>query len=135
MSDNYTLDTAEMDRIIQTMPQRLDMFLGGLAEDIVNDVKLSMNTSPPGREYVRGSVTHVASQPGYPPNIDLGALVNSIHSEKQAARRYWVADGVIYGFHLEEGTATINPRPFIQPAFAKQRDQIAEDVKTFLGLS
>lgn len=134
MPDNIHVDTTVLDNIIQTMPQRIENWGAGISEGMVNDIKLSFNTSPAGREYVRGSITHVASQPGYPPNIDTGALRASIRWEKKGKYTFHIMDGVIYGYWLEEGTSTIQPRPFIQPVFDAWRRKIEADVEAFKDL-
>lgn len=122
MPGHYELDTSILDRLIQTTPEELSRWWDGVAESMTNDIKMSFNTSPAGRSYQRGGVTHVASAPGYPPNIDTGALVNSMHWEEIAALTRHIMDGVEYGYHLEEGTSSILPRPFFQPVFAAWRN-------------
>lgn len=121
MARDYELDTTILDRLIDATPTRLDQFGRSVAEAMTNDIKLSFNSSPPGMSYTRGGVTHVASQPGFPPNIDVGALVGSMHWETIAQLTYHIMDGVEYGFMLEEGTSSILPRPFVQPVFKAWR--------------
>lgn len=123
MSDHYELDTSILDRLIQTTPEELSVWWDGVAESMTNDIKMSFNTSPAGISYKRkNGIVHVASAPGYPPNIDLGALVNSMHWEEIAALTRHIMDGVDYGIKLEEGTSKMLPRPFIQPVFAAWRN-------------
>jgi len=94
--------------------------LAGVAEEIRNDVVLSFNTGPRGREYARGNgKVHYASSPNNPPNVDTGILRASIRVIKKGKLVFWVADGVNYGFPLEMGTRGIAPRPFMRPAFYK----------------
>lgn len=119
MADYYELDMSVLERLIETTPARIDQFGRAVAEDATNDIKLSFNTSPPGREYKRKDHVHVASQPGFPPNIDYSALVNSMHWEKVAELTWHVMDGVEYGYILEE--VMQQPRPFVQPVFAVWR--------------
>lgn len=149
--DSSYVDVSELDRIIQTMPQRIENWGARTSEGMVNDIKLSFNTSPAGREYgrtkkvkgrnskgqftsERASVIHVASQPGYPPNIDMGALRASIRWEMIRKYVFHIMDGVIYGYWLEDGTSTIQPRPFIQPVFDAWRRKIEADVEAFKDL-
>lgn len=53
--------------------------------------------------------------------VDTGALVNSIHTDRQAKNLYWVADGVEYGIYQELGTSRMAAHPFMVPAV----DQVA----------
>jgi len=125
------IDTTVLDQLIASMPGRIDTWGRGIAESIVNDIKLIFNTSPPGRTYVRGSVTHTASSPGYAPNVDTGALRASMRWEKQRAGVWHVMDGVEYGYWLEDGTSRMQPRPFVQPVFAKWRQQVEREIAAF----
>lgn len=128
------VDVSGLDRLLQTEPNKLEDWLDMLAEDIVTDIKLSFGTSPPGETYTRGSVTHVASQPGYPPNVDIGTLSGSIGQEKTGTLERTISDGVEYGIHLEDGTEDIDPRPFMVPAFARARANIESNAASQLGL-
>lgn len=122
MPDHYRLDTKILDQIIGSLPSEVDRLGRATSEGITSDIKLSMNTSPPGRSYRRGSITHIASQPGYPPNVDTGALRASMHWFSEGPGRFVVSDGVEYGYYLEEGTDTMQPRPFVQPVFTNWRN-------------
>lgn len=127
------IDTRALDALIGKLDGAIDRWLGGVAESIVTDVKLSFGTSPDGRSTTRGSITHVASQPGYPPNVDTGTLRASIRKEKRGPYEYWVMDGVEYGIWLEDGTPTIAPRPFMRPAFDAARRRIEGAAGAALG--
>jgi hypothetical protein len=102
-------------RLKQQMPGILDELLRAACIEIIGDVKLSFGTSPPGRDYVRGSVIHIASLEGNPPNVDLGALRASIDFEPQGPLQYRIGDGVEYGVNLELGTENMGARPFFGP--------------------
>jgi hypothetical protein len=112
----------------------VDQWLRGVAEEMKNDIVLSFGTSPAGRTYQRGRRTHVASQPGFPPNVDLGALRASMHVEPAGKLSYHIADGVEYGIDLEDGRERIAPRPFVQPVFSDWQKKIAADAKRNLKL-
>lgn len=112
----YHADTRIMHQMIAAFPQKANAFLRGVAQEITNDVKLSMGTSPPGRSYSRGSRSHTASRPGYPPTPDTGALRASIRWEQQGQLVMHIMDGVEYGIHLEFGTSRLAARPFMRPA-------------------
>lgn len=128
------VDVSGLDRILRDEPGKVEAWLDGVAENIVTTVKLSFGTSPPGRTYRRGNVTHVASQAGFPPNIDIGTLTNSIRQEKTGTLERTVMDGVDYGIYLEDGTEYIDPRPFMRPAFDEARQTMERDAANNLGL-
>lgn len=119
------LDKRKLEQIIRSSPTWFDDALRELAITGVNIVVLSFGSSPPGATY--GG--HVASQAGYPPNVDTGALRASIRMEKKKAREYWIMDGVVYGYHLESGTSHMSPRPFMRPAFEQLRTVFADKFK------
>lgn len=114
----FTYDFSGMRAHVATLPLKIDVLLDAAAEGIVTDIKLSFGTGPAGLEYDRGSRgVHVASQPGYPPNVDTSALTNSMHWERAGSREREIMDGVEYGIDLEDGTERIAPRPFMRPVF------------------
>lgn len=115
MSKDFELDTRLMDELISTNPDQLDDWLGKVAFEMEGDIKLSFGTSPAGRSYQHGSVTHVASVEGYPPNVDTGALRASLHVVRDRKLRWRVSDGVEYGVYQE----LIYNRAFVSPVFAK----------------
>lgn len=132
--ENAQLDTTVLEQIIAATPEQADRLLRAAAEGITNDVKLEFNTSPPDHTYTRGSIQHTASLPGYPPNVDTGALRASIHWEPAGNRQYIVADGVQKGYWLEEGTDKMQPRPFMQPVFKNWSQSKFIDLATSFGL-
>lgn len=126
------LDTTLLDRLIRDVPEEADRWLRGVGNQIVDEIVLSFGDSPPGREYRRKSVVHVASQPGYPPNVDTGALRASIRLVKIGRLHYQVQDGVEYGAYLEVGTESIGARPFVAPVFNEWREaRLARDLQAF----
>lgn len=127
-ADNYQLDTTVLKQLIRNNPAHVSTWLAGVAEQMVNDIKLSMGSGPDGQEYIRGDKVHYASQESYPPNIDYGALVNSINWEQISTFVFHITDGVEYGLMLEDGTSTMGPRPFVQPVFAEwQQRKLVQD--------
>lgn len=85
-----------------------------------------LNTAKTGRVYARRGLEHQASAPGEPPASDTGVLVRSIRSDfsrldDNVGR---VVVGAAYGPHLEYGTQTMEPRPFLRPAVANQRANV-----------
>lgn len=134
MTIQIKVDISKMRRLIQQEPETVDKWLRGVAQEIVGDIKLSFNTSPPGRTYTRGTVTHVASQPGYPPNVDTGTLRASIDSRRLSRMKYEIHDGVEYGYHLEFGTERMAARPFFAPVFDDWQRKINDDARRNLRL-
>jgi len=104
---------------------KLNPYLRGLAEEIVNDIKLSMEEVSPGRDYG----DHEASLPGDPPNVDQGFLVSSIDWDEISELKMVVFDGEPYGIELELGTATVEARPFMRPQFTFWKQYIGRDMK------
>lgn len=112
-------DNARLRKLINGLPGRADELVRGAAQEINNEIVLSFGTSPPGNEYARGTVVHTASQPGYPPNVDTGALRASMRWRSAGVMRARVYTGVAYAHHLEMGTERMAARPFIYPVFAR----------------
>lgn len=128
------LDLRGIDEVLREEPGRVEAWLDGFAEQMVSEIKLSFGTSPAGESYQRGGVTHVASQAGYPPNVDTGALSGSIRWERDGALKRKIMDGVEYGLWLEDGTESIRPRPFMGPAFDWAAANIEDDAARNLRL-
>lgn len=118
---NARVNTDKLKEILRETGANIDDVLMGAGIEMVADIILSFGSGPGGQTYTRGGVTHVASQPGFPPNVDTAALMDSMHVEKDGPGRVIIADGVEYGIHLEEGTETIAPRPFVGPVFEEWR--------------
>lgn len=131
-----TVNTAGLEKARREDPAKVKRWLDGFTEDLVSRIKLSFNTSPPGRVYKRGNRTHVASVAGSPPNIDMGALTNSITWEPTGEMENTINVGVDYGEYLEDGAedAGIAARPFMGPAFDDAQSRIEDDAARNLGL-
>jgi HK97 gp10 family phage protein len=70
---------------------------------------------------------HTASAQGEPPASDTGFLVGSISSNVKKRGTSVVGQIIAsasYAPHLEFGTSTIRPRPFMQPALERNRPKI-----------
>lgn len=130
MSESVKLDLSGLKRIRQNEPDALKAWFDGFTEDMVSRIKLSFGTSPDGETYTRGGVEHVASVPGYPPNVDIGALMGSIRWEPEGDLKRVIMDGVEYGIHLED----VLNRPFMAPVFTDAQKRIGEDARRNLGL-
>jgi hypothetical protein len=103
-------DYTVLDRLIAQIPDRLDDHLAEIAATITGETVAAFGTSPPGPSG--------RSQPGYPPNVDTGALRASIRWRRLGHLHYVVEAGTVYALPLEYGTTTVAPRPFMAPAFA-----------------
>lgn len=113
----FRVDDKVLKEVIRNTPEQVDKFLRSLASEMVTEIKLSMGTSPDGREYPRGEKTHIASISPYPPNVDTDTLRGSIRWRPEGEARYIIEDGVEYGIYLEDGTERMGPRPFMRPVF------------------
>jgi hypothetical protein len=115
------IDTDRMDQVIKSLPAVIHQAMDKAAEEVINDAKLRIQSSPPtGRQYKRGSRTHVASAPGNAPRPDYGTLMGSLHWERGRKYSRLVMDGVEYGYYLE----VAKDRPFFRPTlehFAQNR--------------
>jgi HK97 gp10 family phage protein len=112
------------------------------AINVRTDAMRSMKASPAsGATYTRRSVTHTASSPGSAPRVDTGRLFNSIRWVSSATeavvgvfgamdlkggitnKSEGIGDGTrsTYAAALEFGTKNMEARPFLFPAFEKER--------------
>ena len=136
MKATITLSRVDMRRlqtIVSTLPRAADDALNAAAQDALAQIQLSFNSSPAGRTYTHGSVEHTASAPGYPPNVDTGALRASMRVEKAGNLEYQVMDGVEYGVYLELGTARMAARPFVTPMIeAMRQGELGRAMKRYL---
>lgn len=124
-------DTSGIDRLLARHPQNKAQFMDALAERVVSAMKLSFGTSPPGRQYSRGDGrTHVASVPGYPPNVDYGDLTNSLRWERRGTDTREI-HGAEHGLILEDSTEL--DRPFIGPAVMEANKDVPELGRMYLG--
>lgn len=111
------IDKRRLQQLVRENPQQAEDALAAAAQAILAEIVLSFNTSPPGRTYGR----HIASQPGYPPNVDVGTLRASLRAERTGKLAYVIADGVDYGVFLELGTSRMASRPFMTPVIEAWR--------------
>lgn len=94
-------------------------------------VRLILDTPKTGHTYRRRGTEHQASAPGEPPASDTGRLVNGIRTEYDFNTMTGkVVSGEAYGAHLEYGTQTIEPRPFLRPALVNKRQEIEQIVRS-----
>jgi hypothetical protein len=126
---SFRVDTHIMKEIMKNTPAAIEEFLDKEAEAVVNDVKLSMQQSPPiGPRYGM----HVASAAGNAPRIHLGNLVNAIDWAADGKFRRVVYDAVGYGGYwqyLELGIG-MDARPSLGPAFERERRLFARHAES-----
>ena len=91
-----------------------------------------------GRTYIRRSVTHTASAPGYPPNSDIGFLASSVTASRRV-RNFTteVIIGARYAKALEYGVLRrgLKPRPFVKPARQALGSKIAKRIRKAMNAS
>lgn len=92
------------------------------AQAIRNDAIISIKSHlSAGNVYTRGTVKHVASKPGSPPNQDRGTLTRNIRVTMNDDLTAGVSSNAPYSAALEFGTSNIDARPFMTPAVEGQR--------------
>lgn len=129
-----TLDDAVLARMIREHPRQADDWLRGVAQQMENEMKLSMTDSPAtGATYNRGEGrVHTASVAGNPPRPDMGALLGSINTQRVGHLHYEHRDGVEYGYYLEMGTERMGARPWVNPVYEVWRKKIVDDARKHL---
>jgi len=102
-----------------------------VTEEVRNEaVRLITHGQRTGRVYHHHGHSHRASAPGEPPASDTGNLVNSIHTEYDAATLTGrVVVGAEYGLYLEYGTQHMEARPFMRRALASKEAEINQLVQ------
>lgn len=91
------------------------------------EARIKTSFSEPKHGEVYGA--HQASAPGEAPAIDHGILAGSVQAYMETATKGGVGVGAEYGPHLEYGTDTIEPRPFMVPAAESVRRQFQESLR------
>ena len=92
------------------------------AQAIRNDAIISVKSHlSAGNVYTRGTVKHVASKPGSPPNQDRGTLTRNIRVTMNDDLTADVSSNAPYSAALEFGASNIDARPFMTPAVEGQR--------------
>jgi len=117
---SYTIkvDTKELERIINSTPQRRGEFLDREAEWMVNDIKRHFGISP--------------APPGGPPGIDKGKLINTIEWDPEGADTRIIHDGTEYGVYLELGSTRHGYTwPFMGPSMERLRRDIVQHAREF----
>lgn len=97
------------------------------AQAIRNDAIISVKSHlSAGEVYTRGTVKHVASKPGSPPNQDRGTLTRNIRVTMNDDLTADISSNAPYSAALEFGTSDMAARPFMTPAVEGQREKHKE---------
>ena len=130
--------SAKLRKLGESIPREVqtELYVGGL--QIEETAKRSIQSGDKsGRIYQKYNPrrTHKASAAGQAPASDTGALVNSIRTERVDKGADVKAGGgaTDYAVHLEFGTSTILPRPYMQPALEQNRKEIFKNVERELN--
>ncbi len=120
---SITLDRRALEQLIASAPDRADAALEQAAQTGLELARSSFDTSPEGRAYRRHRRVYVASQPGYPPNVDTGRLRRALTIERPGPLRRTITTGdVDYAAALEFGARRMAARPFLRPMLATLAD-------------
>lgn len=105
------------------------------AQAIRNDAIISVKSHlSAGNVYTRGTVKHVASKPGSPPNQDRGTLTRNIRVTMNDDLTADISSNAPYSAALEFGTSNMAARPFMTPAVEGQRAKHKERLqKAIMG--
>lgn len=135
------MDLSWLEREVE---RAVEQTLAGCAMLVANDAKQSVARGPKtGRVYTtrfsrnrttgrifptEARVPHQASAPGEPPATDTGKLVGSIVSGAKGLSGFVEARS-LYALHLEYGTRDMAARPFLVPAFERNRDRCGQLIR------
>lgn len=102
---------------------------GRVVRQTVAEIKSRIETSfsEPKTGAIYGG--HQASAPGEAPAIDYGFLAGSVQGYMDTDTKGGVGVGAEYAPHLELGTSTIEPRPFMVPAAESVKRQFQESLR------
>lgn len=112
----------KLPELAQAYPQAVEDAVQAAAREGERYVKQSIAESPAtGRQYGN----HVASEPGNPPRIDSGNLVNNINVRRVRDRVWAIRSGAEYSAILEYGSSEMESRPFMTPMALWLENEIA----------
>lgn len=107
------------------------VFFSGLL--VEGDIKKSIQRGPKsGQSYFKLNPKriHVASSPGEPPASDTGRLAGSISTKRMDGdMTVTIGTNIEYAKGLEFGTFRVLPRPFMFPAFEKNKKAIHNKIQ------
>lgn len=98
------------------------------AELVRGEAIKSIQSTSSGQRVTRyraggGQYEHTASAPGDAPNTDTGRLASSVQVDVKPFGIF-VGSTLQYAGHLEFGTSSMEPRPWLNPALESQRRNI-----------
>ncbi len=121
----------KLDKVEKAAKEAQFNALAATAFAIQRDAVQSIQRGPKsGETYTHGRKTHTASAPGEAPASDTGNLAKSIRVKLEKARGYAeVIAHAPYAPHLEFGTSRMAARPFMGPAFHRNRKLAPQLIK------
>lgn len=121
----------QLGRLSKDMEQPFREVVQGGAQLIRGDAIKDIQTgSKTGKVYEKYNPrrTHRASAPGESPASDTGNLVRNIRVKQNTPDEVFVESNAPYSSYLEFGTSKMLPRPFLFPAYERNRDKITKAV-------
>lgn len=130
----------ELQRQFANMAPQLDKELSkalfSIAKKIESDAKLSIqNGRKTGRMYKRRTIMHRASAPGEAPASDTGRLVNSINGKLKGRLTAVIEATAAYARHLEYGTRKMAARPYMRPAWEKNKQWSVDRIRKAVNIA
>lgn len=116
-----TLDDRVLRTLIDDTPGRISKWLGEVADNIRDNIIDAISLPGP-------------SDPGDPPGVDTGALVDSMESDQLGPLLFVVYAQPEYAVYLELGTEKMAKRPFFTPEIEDWRRELLAKSAIEFGL-
>ena len=120
----------ELGKLPKSVTNAANKAVNKAAADMRTEVRRSIRVSS-GKYRQYGN--HWSSPPNTAPNNDTGNLMRSVAITQRATLKTRMlavlSVAAEYGLHLEYGTAIMEPRPFMRPAFNKISPQLRTDIE------
>lgn len=125
------------DKILKKINDRAETALEKTAVLITNRAKESMTEPKSGKRVPPGQGSRGGhpwqkrqrSAPGQPPAVQTGQLRASVTYIKPRPLTRHIGTNVKHGRYMEFGTRNILPRPWLRPAFDREKDKLAKFMK------
>ncbi len=125
---------AALERMSEKMQAQVAEVVQETAAGLEAGVKLRMQQSTPtGRTYNRGAISHTASAAGQPPAPDTGVLMGSIYHQMTGPMSAVAGSRVEYSSFLEFGTFKMAKRPAWVPEIEETRPRFLKSIKQILS--
>jgi len=112
---------AELNKYVKSVKSDISDIIKATALSVEADaIKSIQRGTKTGKTYKRGDTSHQASAPGEAPATDTGSFVNSIRAVIDESVAF-VGTNDERGMWFEWGTTKIKPRPWLQPAWNKNK--------------